>query len=140
MTTIDIEAERLKFEAWARPNPTYRDADLLERRTARDGDGREILDSYFNDRIQNLWQGWLAAKRDAGDDARLLDWLDSQAADGVHLEVCYSGSFDARTLDRKATVYVGRPQSEHRGEDARSAIRTAINTQRQSAEGQNHER
>lgn len=64
--------------------------------------------------------------QDASGDATMLDWLDLQAADGVHVEVCCTGNFDARTIARKATVYLGRPQSEHEAASVREAIRNAM--------------
>ena len=54
MTDIDVEAERVRFEAWAQ------DRELNLRRTA----GRSIID-YYSTFTECAWLAWKAAKRDA---------------------------------------------------------------------------
>jgi hypothetical protein len=56
-------------------------------------------------------------------DAERLDWLEAQFKDGVHVEGCYSGNFDAGTIKRCATVFYGT--EEQRGTSIREVIDAA---------------
>jgi hypothetical protein len=49
-------------------------------------------------------------------DSALLDWLDAQWRDGVHVEVCAVGH-DPYSMNRRATVYIGNQES--RGDTVR---------------------
>lgn len=57
-------------------------------------------------------------------DAARLDWLDSQSADGVHLEVCHKGSWAEGDLAKTATVFIGR--KEFTARNSRIAIDAAM--------------
>jgi len=57
-------------------------------------------------------------------DGERLDWLDKQWADGVHVEVCATGSFSGCNLAKVATVYVG--DAKHSATTVREAIDTAL--------------
>lgn len=61
-------------------------------------------------------------------DAARLNWLESQFADGVHVEGCYTGSWDQATLKRVATVFYGSR------EGTGSTIREAIDAARAGGE------
>lgn len=64
------------------------------------------------------------ALAERGRDAARLDWLDSQSADGVHLEVCHKGSWAEGDLVKTATVFIGR--KEFTARNSRIAIDAAM--------------
>jgi len=62
----------------------------------------------------------IARLREAAKDASRLDVLDACWTQGVHVEVCATGSFSGAGLQRKATVFYGN--DEYRRGNVRAAI------------------
>ena len=63
-------------------------------------------------------------------DKTRLDWCERQATDGLHIELCYSGSYSGMNLEKGATVFMGDEQ--HRCDNVRAAIDDAREREKQS--------
>ena len=104
----ELTAERDRYMAWY-----YRDAARVEKLKvllARLADRLHVvIESDTDDCPTGAAAEDAAAYRQARSelaDPERLDWCEEQSADGIHIELCHSGSFSGANLKREATVFL----------------------------------